>query len=108
MVFPDVRHNRGKSMRDLDERLAALGPYPQHLSDLLAMGHEIATLGGLYVEQNAWLLARLALYNELAQAGEVRLVRHADDCCTLVYPLRNPSRCTCGRDALLAKLEVPR
>ena len=51
-------------MSNLDERLAALGPYPQHLIDLLAMGHEIATLGGLYVEQNAWLLKALALARE--------------------------------------------
>jgi hypothetical protein len=49
-----------------------------------------------------WTLARLALYNELALSGDVRLYRHTKAC----MDARNG--CTCGRDALLAAMEVPK
>lgn len=52
-------------------------------------------------------LARLALAHDLAKAGDIRLVRHADDCVFVVFPLRREPYCTCRRDALLAKLERP-
>jgi hypothetical protein len=83
----------------IHDKIAKLAKYPQHLSDLLDMGHEIATLGGLYVEQNAWLVKALALAREwIAKDG------CEDDC--MVYRA-TPHPCTCGRDALLAAITPP-
>lgn len=50
-------------------------------------------------------LARLELAHDLSEVGDVRLHRHADDC---IRNEGNGFRCTCGRDALLAKLEGPK
>ena len=91
---------------DIKERIAGLGKYPEHLGDLLDMGHEIATLGGLYVEQNAWLIKALALAREWINGNSHQRGCPWDGLTGSAASLTPP--CTCGRDALLAALEVPR
>jgi hypothetical protein len=96
---------------DLQARLDALPEWPEPCSNAVRLGEISSDCSNCFdvaQETADAALARLALWHELAQAGDVRLVRHADDCCILVYPLRNPPRCTCGRDALLKAMEVPR
>ena len=79
-------------MIDLQSRLDALPDWPTR-----------STFVGRGVELEA-ALARLALWHELAQAGDERLTNHTRKCV-----LWDRTRlCTCGRDLLLKKLEVPR
>jgi hypothetical protein len=80
---------------DLQARLDALPEWP---------GAWDATIGW-HSDMRKAALARLALWHELAQAGDVRLVRHTDAC---AHHARDIGRCTCGRDLLLKVLEVPR
>ena len=84
----------------LDAQLAALPPYAPP-SRSMAEG-EIAA-----IDLKA-ALARLALYNELAQAGDVRLMRHGDICNNLLTGPLYHGGCICGRDALLKEMEVPK
>jgi hypothetical protein len=82
----------------IHDKIAKLGKYPQHLSDLLDMGHEIATLGGLYVEQNAWLVKALALAREWIASA------HQDGCWVAT---RTDGDCDCGRAEVLAAITPP-
>ena len=85
-------------MTDLQARLDAL---PEYIK-APAMG----SLPRYQVEANFdAALARLALWHELAWAGDVRLLAHTDSCRS---QLDGPDTCDCGRDALLKKLEVPK
>jgi hypothetical protein len=84
----------------IHDKIAKLGEYPQHLNDLLDMGHEIATLGGLYVEQNAWLVKALALAREwIALDCPHSNCPHQHD--------RPGVECSCSRSALLAAITAP-
>jgi hypothetical protein len=81
----------------IHDKIAKLGKYPQHLSDLLDMGHEVATMGGLYVEQNAWLIKALALAREwIGQDG-----------CGTLCESSIGLPCDCGRAEVLAAITPP-
>ena len=83
-------------MSDLQARLDALPEWP---------GAWDATIGW-HSDMRKAALARLALWHELAQAGDARLVRHAAGC--IWWDNNAPVACTCGRDALIKAMEVPR
>ena len=91
---------------NLAERIAGLPEYPKD-------GGKIHANPDLE-ERKAWAiadfaLARLALYNELARAGDVRLVKHVVLCPGYggrSFDQTTQPICTCGRDALLKALEV--
>jgi hypothetical protein len=94
-------------MTDLQARLDALPEWPEPCSNAVRLGEVCSDCSNCFDvahETAAAALARLALWHELAQAGDVRLVRHADDCLAGVVG----GKCSCGRDRLLQKLEVPR
>jgi hypothetical protein len=89
-------------MMDLMERIAGLPQIPEPLTSYLKDRHAVE-IWDYDVQRIRALMARLALYNELAQARDGRLVGHLDKCGSY-----SAWACNCGRDALLAALEVPR
>lgn len=93
----------------IEAKIAALPEWPE-------LPHPLGDHAAYEIENGRCALARLALLVRMAKKGDVRLIRH-DRLCNLSkpYPFSNSARkareaagCTCGRDALLAKMGPPK
>ena len=100
---------------DLQARLDALPEWPEPCSNAVRLGEISSDCSNCFdvaQETAGAALARLALWHELAWAGDVRLVRHTHPCgLARSYPYTIEERitaCTCGRDALLKAMGVPK
>lgn len=91
-------------MSDLQARLDALPEWPEPITNFDISVRDWARWQH---EGRLAALARLALAHDLAKDGDPILTYHSAECYYTIGG-RLSCKCTCGRDALLAKLEGPK
>lgn len=89
-------------MTDLQTKLAALPDWPEPISNF---DISVRDYGWWQTERGVAALARLALAREWIASQPHGVSRSGTDCLSFRF---TGQPCTCGRDALLAALEVPR